>query len=899
MFNDGFNFILVSLLRTMAMVYDFMVSLASGTSVSNFTDPIKDIVGVLYTLAGVFMLFRITISFINMLIDPDKINDKNGGPSKILTNVIITILLLILFQPSGFVYKELSRFEKAMIGNGQNGGFIGRLISVDGSEQFSSPKIKKGEEDYEIKVPFIENVSAAENLTCYFVKSTTTGAPSNAHGIVKLTFYSNKVSGSTEIIGANDKYNAYVMSSAGSTEKLSTGQTVTFKSYYGNGTYTVPKVGAPGSFDAFIDGFPKSCSSIKLRMASNSNILVNNAPAYITSDNYLQNGGKSWIGDSSVGYGSLDTAVEHYLNLLDKNNISVKNDSADASITDIENLQDEFKKAGGVQTGPQIFANAVAQSFYTCNSAGDSKNIFGPVNSTISEEDEKECALKAKNIVNQKNSDIVGLIDKEVMNADFIIGIILTIGFIVFLGILCVDVIIRNFKLVLLQMIAPIPIICGIDPKDKMRSQWFKMYFSTYAILFVYLFAIKLVSVLLIIDIKQYMPKTSIFQSAIVEIFYLIALLVFAKMIPSMISKIFGISADASSFKQIGGMLKGAALGAAGAAAVGTSALARTGVKSVQAWRGAAPGEKGANALKSKLSQAAKVAVPGVAGIAGALAYGAGSGAKGKPLNALSQYTAKQNKKDQLELDGSTRTGRAKEMLYNFVGMKGTYLKEKEDIEMKKNELAQQRYQTSEDKADELFPEQQKMQTIERKLSLISKIENKIETNLLEKNKYRFEGDNEIEAVSKYDDAVANIEAVKARQTNIGTVIDGEIYTEEKFINDLKVATSELSTAKKAAFDAVKDYELKNLSDTDVIGDTNSLKALGVQVGSFDELDNTKTNTKREKSATDINIYKINEKYAPVEEDYRKRSAELDERSRTNELSAEKVDYDAANSGKK
>lgn len=44
------------------------------------------------------MLFRITISAVNMLINPDEISDKNAGGSKLITNIIVTIMLLFYYN---------------------------------------------------------------------------------------------------------------------------------------------------------------------------------------------------------------------------------------------------------------------------------------------------------------------------------------------------------------------------------------------------------------------------------------------------------------------------------------------------------------------------------------------------------------------------------------------------------------------------------------------------------------------------------------------------------------------------------------------------------------------------------------------------------------------------------
>ena len=55
---------------------------------------------------GVFMLFRIAISLINYMISPDKMNDNSQGGAKLITNIIVSVVLLatvnIIFE---YAYK--------------------------------------------------------------------------------------------------------------------------------------------------------------------------------------------------------------------------------------------------------------------------------------------------------------------------------------------------------------------------------------------------------------------------------------------------------------------------------------------------------------------------------------------------------------------------------------------------------------------------------------------------------------------------------------------------------------------------------------------------------------------------------------------------------------------------
>ena len=190
-------------------------------------------------------------------------------------------------------------------------------------------------------------------------------------------------------------------------------------------------------------------------------------------------------------------------------------------------------------------------------------------------------------------------------------GLIMGLIVIVLLATLAVDVIIRNAKILLLQIISPVAILSFINPKDKIFSQWVKMYGATFADLFIKLLAIMLIPIILsIFNIGS--------QDGLTKIFMILGVLAFAKAAPAFISKIFGISDMAGSFKDAGKMLKAAAFGAAGAGiAVGASAIG-IGRNAYSAYAGGL-GAKGAIAAGLR----------GASGMVGAGLRGFGAGSKG------------------------------------------------------------------------------------------------------------------------------------------------------------------------------------------------------------------------------------------------------------------------------
>lgn len=140
-----------------------------------------------------------------------------------------------------------------------------------------------------------------------------------------------------------------------------------------------------------------------------------------------------------------------------------------------------------------------------------------------------------------------------------------------------IDVAIRSFKLLILEVMAPIPIMTYIDPKaskDGSFSAWSKSLISTYIDLFV-----KLGSVYLILLLSSELFKGTLFEdtglsgmSALyLKVFLVIGLFQFAKEAPKFIKEALGIKdSGGSSFmgKAMSG-LAGAAAGFAGGVAGG------------------------------------------------------------------------------------------------------------------------------------------------------------------------------------------------------------------------------------------------------------------------------------------------------------------------------------------
>lgn len=109
-FFDGIIYSLIpSVFSLIYELYDlssiFNDTTATKTLINNFTTTI-------YSFLAIFMFFRVAFSLLGMLVDPSKIDDKDSGASKIVKNILITLVLIVVV-PIIFDYAKV--FQKKVI----------------------------------------------------------------------------------------------------------------------------------------------------------------------------------------------------------------------------------------------------------------------------------------------------------------------------------------------------------------------------------------------------------------------------------------------------------------------------------------------------------------------------------------------------------------------------------------------------------------------------------------------------------------------------------------------------------------------------------------------------------------------------------------------------------------
>ena len=76
------------------IVFSFDIFEKIGTASILSTDIIESLTNKISLILGLFMIFRLTFAFVQYIIDPDMMSDKNKGAGSLIVKVIVTIVLL-------------------------------------------------------------------------------------------------------------------------------------------------------------------------------------------------------------------------------------------------------------------------------------------------------------------------------------------------------------------------------------------------------------------------------------------------------------------------------------------------------------------------------------------------------------------------------------------------------------------------------------------------------------------------------------------------------------------------------------------------------------------------------------------------------------------------------------
>ena len=86
-------------------VMQLIFDIAAVSADPAFNDFYDDIQLRIYALLAIFMLFKITVSMLTYLVDPDSMNDKQQGLGKMSIRVVVSLVMFIAFT---IVFKFLN-----------------------------------------------------------------------------------------------------------------------------------------------------------------------------------------------------------------------------------------------------------------------------------------------------------------------------------------------------------------------------------------------------------------------------------------------------------------------------------------------------------------------------------------------------------------------------------------------------------------------------------------------------------------------------------------------------------------------------------------------------------------------------------------------------------------------
>jgi len=571
--------LLGSLYRGVAGAYDIMLDIASTSSFS----AVKSFFDRVYILIGVFMLFRMVVSFLIMLVDPDKVSDQKSGVGNLLSRIVVSLVLLVSFET---IFGFLDQVQQALVAP-KNGSSLLWNILPESKSSLSSVPVQNGNDD-DASNAYQVPKGTEDGFSCYYIPDYIAGdwgVNPSFPTFLTVHFSKNKVTSngyySFEVLDDGDDTISAGSPGSGWYGYINSGRSVVygesrFNSFWGASfsanDYTRMSLGhwfsgtgSPENLDNHI--CPKSIDNVYCDKDSSGTYrcMPQELKSEETSLNNLVLRDDAQKGSvSAYNDGSFEGLLTFFGREVYEHDGRISNE--DGYYKDVARPGEEEIVKGILEnyiinnnkysSAARIFAINLANSF---------------VGRTIENDCDEECWTTAQKLSESPaiDSKIEELADDNKIDVSHFTGIVVGFVVIVILITICIDVVIRNCKLLLLEAIAPVAALSYIDPNDKIFSTWLKQFFGTYVDLFIKILAISLGVYFLHVLLDQ-ISSTSMWIRPIV----IMGTISFIKILPGFISKVFGISDMAGSFKDSFKILKAGAGMAIGGAIAGGAALA-------------------------------------------------------------------------------------------------------------------------------------------------------------------------------------------------------------------------------------------------------------------------------------------------------------------------------------
>lgn len=102
-------------------IYKIFVYLSELNLYGDSSSPIQKLVSHIYVLLGIFMLFKISFSLLQYIVDPSAFRDSSKGMGKLVTNVLVTLVLLVSVP---FIFDKAMDLQTEIV----QSNVIGQLI---------------------------------------------------------------------------------------------------------------------------------------------------------------------------------------------------------------------------------------------------------------------------------------------------------------------------------------------------------------------------------------------------------------------------------------------------------------------------------------------------------------------------------------------------------------------------------------------------------------------------------------------------------------------------------------------------------------------------------------------------------------------------------------------------
>lgn len=588
-----------ALFRTVASAYDLIIAVANSININN--ELIEPLYQNLYMLVGIFMLFRIAISLLNMLINPDKVSDKKSGAGNLFMRIFISLGLLIAMP---FIFNFTLGVQNALV---NEDGLLYRLFPLEdigSTNNLASLNVLDN----------VETVNAAENLTCYYGYSGDTSwnltnkkdqnqkyaaafafefykAEQCAHRIYDTEMVSGeevekesewcvrvktgKVDPDDYLEFSNITFNKKIYFSGddefdGTSCPLAI-DGVWCQAFTGDGNTAQNLICWGGTLNPRGDAYSEfERFNFETTFSNNYSIVSDDYESFKEDFvrrlvNYNEDDLNTWIGEGAFSQ-MADQAglVGECIDFMDSNKDNRASAQALRFANSAARLMIDLKDHSPTD---EVKNSGLFNWFSDGTTYGEARNCF---------------------IYGSKaDRDIGKAYDQGEIDVNVIFSIVVAIIMLFLLFSIAIDVALRNFKLLFLQVIAPIPILSRINPEDKIFDTYLKQYIGTYVDLFIKIIVINAGLYMLYLFSEVDVPDLGFFGNLVI----ILGGLLFIKTMPSFVSKIFGIQDAAGSFKDSIKMAK-AAVGVGAGVAIGGALLAPNAVRSFRATKGQSTGNR-------------------------------------------------------------------------------------------------------------------------------------------------------------------------------------------------------------------------------------------------------------------------------------------------------------------